>query len=305
MFTNVMYAGHTVVKVEEQTEYVRAHWYDQRYVDLEEIKKCIELVRRPEKSRSKLYSNNADKYYLKSVIISEKGNKLTASRSKGRSKYYHYYYDVKEKRKNISVDLAHEIVEEAINAIQLKPLFFRKAKRLVNDITNPMIKSGNSHLNNLNKKIQELDKRRKKIKRLYISEEIDITEYREFIQEIDEELEKLNLHKHDAEQHKDLTEQQVRKMVDAVMNIGNIYKRAKPSEKTKILHILFPEGFFLDLESRRVRTAWLNEYVLNLIDYQSIKNIEIIDNMHSSTEILSRVDDGIRTHDPRYHKPML
>lgn len=288
IFDNYVYAGYQTV----EDNLVKAHWYNERYTNIDEMLEWQKT--KPEKQRGKTRNAKKKKYWAKGSFLSPDGRKMTAHRSKGNGGHYHYYSPVNGKTNGyaVRVEYLHQMIETAICSIRLKD----SIKEIVSKTVHKSIEDSkriNSHRRNQIKKALEIAKAKStEIRKAFLENKITLLEHREFKDALNDNVEALQLELIEIDNVRSQSAFNTARTIDSLMNLGTKFPALSNEDKTKLLQILFPEGFYLDVETNVVRTAYFNEQLLQMVDIQSNKKALIVDNLSNINAVSLWVQDG-------------
>ena len=202
-----------------------------------------------------------DNFPLKGFLLCPKCNsQLTASTSKGRSKYYSYYHCISPCNSRYLIEDVHFWIEDYLKTISLdtpvKKLFEEMIKEaLYNERDKKQL--GAKH----HEKVKNIETRLERLQDIYIDGDIDKTEY----QIAKTRFENIHSELKDKESEV-INEKEVlelyKKAINKVENINNQYIKCNIEDKRRIIGSIFPNNF--QFENKKVRTADLNPILLKI-----------------------------------------
>lgn len=304
LFKNPTYAGLNKVTVDGKVEYIRADWIEHAIITPEEFEVLQCKIQKQIKATSRTVVQS-EKFWLKGHIFDLKGNRMSASTSKGRNRYYSYYQPTVKGGKNVPVKLAHDLVIQLFGKIKLKKGIVHYLEGVMRKQLNKENQTRKNKEAIINRDIKQIDLRLKELNRQFAIGEIELGEYRELKEIVEDQKEQRLISLEKIDSQKFINERVILEAIKIIPNLKNMIKSGNQEIRTIILNTFFPDGIFVDLEKRRVGTVHLNEMVSQLIDVEGLTKVLILRKEQFFQTVPLRVKDGIRTRGPRNHKPVL
>jgi site-specific DNA recombinase len=187
------------------------------------------------------------------------GKTLTASSSKGRTSYYHYYHCTSACGCRYKADTANDLFIAELKKYTPHPATLVLFKKVVSDV----YKSNTSHSLEDKKRllvsIEEQNKRVSKARELLLSEAIDAVDYKVIKSECEKELTRLEAKLSAIPTQKEDIEGLLDKACQTLGQLDKVYMHSKTAKKRLLIGSIFPEK--LILENNAYRTTSVNEAV--------------------------------------------
>lgn len=129
------------------------------------------------KNNKKVYS---DAVPLRGVLLCECGKRMTASESKGRSKYYTYYRCDDHNGNNYNADKVHAKFDELVKHLSLPVTHIQALKEQINKNLKTHLADSNKERDARKRALQEVDEKIAKLTEKYIVDGIDKMTYEKF-----------------------------------------------------------------------------------------------------------------------------
>jgi hypothetical protein len=197
-----------------------------------------------------------DEVYLRGVLHSEQGYKLTAGKSKGRSKLYWYYVDHKNKI-SYPAEQLHRQFEDMLKLCSFTPDELTWLKKRVAELVAEKTDNGAERSEDIRKQLQLVEKQIKSIQTKYLTtDSIDEPTYRNIITGYFEKRTQLN----DEVASFEINAAQINEAIDLVLgkmvNLYDAFMKLPLEGKHKMINTLF--GGFLYYSRNSYRTAFLS-----------------------------------------------
>jgi len=184
---------------------------------------------------------------------------LTASSSKGRSSYSHYYHcNSKCGIRFKALDVNEKFSSELKKFIP-KPGMADIYAEVVNDLFKKNSSSNNIEIQKLNTRVSELQDQINKARGKFILDEIDKTDYHEVRKGCETEIERLEAEIFELSKKRINISDQIRKAIHNLSNLNEIFENGTVSDRRKAIGSIFPEK--LVFEGSDFRTTKVNEAV--------------------------------------------
>ena len=207
-----------------------------------------------------VYTPHKPEFPLRGVLFCSKCDaKMTASKSKGRSKYYGYYhcnYCANERHKSEKVNSA---IEDILKRFKLK----KSAAVIYKSTVKSLLKGEKKDLvikkSKLEKANSTMDSRIEKLQDIYIDGDIDKTHYKTTLERYKKEKSSITeelgtLHSENSNYHA-----WFKKGINFMFDFRTIYSKMDVSSKQRLIQVIFPDK--LSYDSEKCRTGKLNEFL--------------------------------------------
>ena len=305
MFKNPTYAGLNRIELDGEIKYIKADWYKHRVINPEEFQLMQQKIKKQAASPSNRTITQKEKFWLKGHIYDLDGQRMSASSSKGRKKYYSYYHSDRKGSKNIPVALAHDLVYHLFGRMKLQKGIVKYVEKVMRKQVRDENKNRKLVEANINRDLTQIEKRLKEINRQYAVGEMELEEYRELKSIIEEQREDRLVKLEAIESQKFIDERVIIESVKLIPSLQKLLKKGSLETKSIIMNAFFPEGIFIDLESQQVGTIHFNKVAEQLIDSQLLSKYLKIQKAQFLQTVPLGVKDGIRTRGLWNHKPAL
>lgn len=197
--------------------------------------------------RTKLETNND--FPLKGFFICPKcGNSLTASKSKGRSKYYSYYHCFKGCSYRVNADKINDSFKAYLSNFFINEKVFPVFEKLLKEAFKQSTKELQVEKLQIEKQIEDYKKRIKNIKDFLATAKIDPEDYKEMKQEYEEVLNNLYLRKEKINNQFPPIEELLNMDKSKILSLNHIFVNKTIVEFRTILSQAFPEYLFFENE---------------------------------------------------------
>jgi hypothetical protein len=281
-----------VVKVGQEIKYVVAEWERYAIISLDEFKEMQSKIKQHQESQSKTITKN-NKFWLKGHLFDNEGRRMSASTSKGRSKKYSYYHTNQKGAANIPVDTAHSMIINLFKHIKLKPNVITYIEQEVIKYIDKEQKDKKVQKTVIKTQISKAETRIQELNKMFALGDLAIQEYKELKNIVESQIEKDYQKLDELNSLPDISTFFYRKMIDLIINLEKIFINQSMEGKTLLLGGFFPNGIFLDLESSRVGTTYLNNFLAQLIDMVQITKVLKIETDTRINECRSRVENPL------------
>lgn len=232
--------------------------------------------------RTKIFVD--ENYPLRGFLVCKCGKLLTASASKGRSKYYHYYHSYKSSCEcdiRIRTEYVHKQVQKLIKRYT-KPLpEVELYKRTIISLFNSKTQSKRSEIKNLKDLIEKANTKISKARDLLLSDAIEADDYRIIKRRCEEDISRAEAKLTSNLKNKLDIKNLLNRAFSNLSKLYILYKNGNVLQKRKIIGSMFPEK--LEFDGSKVRTVRLNQAIelISLI-YRKIKGIKKGTNLKKS-----------------------
>lgn len=291
LFKNPVYAGLNRVEQDGMIEYVKANWFEHRIIEPEEWQMMQKKINKQANSPSKTIKQNG-KYWLKGHLFDLEGVRMSASASKGRSRRYTYYHSMRKGSKNIPVAVAHNMIFALFGRIKLKKEVLEYVEQVIRQNLKLEDKDRRAREATIKRDLTAIDKRLKEINRQYALGDIELGEFRELKNIIEEQKEErlIKLDKIDTEVF--INERIITESIKLIPNLKSFIRTGTQEVRSLILNTFFPNGIFCDLEKGQIGTPYLNQMVTQLIDIQHLSKYMILEKVQPVKTVPLGVEEG-------------
>ena len=198
---------------------------------------------------------------LKGFVICPDCNKpLTASTSKGRTKYYTYYHCFSPCNARYKLDIVDNWFEDFLKSITLDSNVQKLLLEVIKDKLSKDKQSnaiGPKHYQMIN----ELENKLVKIQDMYIDDKIDKTAYEQSQKRFENQLSELKQKEQTTQNTNDVFNT-YRLAFNRLSSFENHYKNASVEDKRRLIGSIFPNNF--QFENEGVRTADINPILFKI-----------------------------------------
>ncbi len=261
LIKNPIYYGGVFIKAYKEEEEVIVEGIHEPIITKSLFLKAQEFLFNRRKKHHVIHKKINETYPLKGFLLCPECNSpLTASTSKGRSKYYSYYHCISPCKGRYQLEDVNLWIGDYLNSITLNAA----NKKLLEEMIVEAIKIekdkkmlGPKHYERVN----QIEVKMQRLQDLYIDGEMDKKEYeivKKRYQNIYDELKELEIEAIDDKEVLEL----YKKGLNKVENIENQYIKYDIEDKRQLLGSIFPKK--LRFENKKVRTADINPFFLKI-----------------------------------------
>ena len=208
------------------------------------------------------------KYPLRGYLICNKcGNKLTASSSKGRKKYYSYYHCQNGCTERHQTSLINSTFSDFLRSFSVSEEVIKLYKEIIKDIFKEQKGTKESKILKLNKEIASLDNNLRNLDEKLLSNDIEAEDYNRMGKNTKEKIEESKREIVELKQTDSPLDQHFQFGLSMMKNINYYYDNADIPTKQRIVGSIFPEKLIFDGES--YRTTKVNSFI-SLISSKSV-----------------------------------
>lgn len=201
-----------------------------------------------------------ERFFLRGYLECPRCRKsLTASSSKGRSSYSHYYHCNSKCGIRFKALEVNEKFNSELKKFIPKPGMADIYAEVVNDLFKKNSSSNNIEIQKLNTRVSELQDQINKARGKFIIDEIDKTDYHEVRKGCETEIERLEAEIFELSKKRINISNQIRKAIHNLSNLNEIFENGTVSNRRKVVGSIFPEK--LVFEGLNFRTTKVNEAV--------------------------------------------
>lgn len=261
MFRNHLYYGGVFIKGYNDEKETIVKGIHEQIISKELFDKVQDVLDNKHHKYKIKHKKINDLFPLKGFVICPHcSNPLTASSSKGRSKYYTYYHCFSPCNTRYKLDLVDYWFDDFLKRIKLdgpvQKLLLEVIKdRLDKDMQINTI--GPKHY----QKINEIQDKLVKIQNMFIDDKLDKAAYEQSKRRYEDELKELK----DKEQvtiNKKEIYNVYKESFNGLSNLDQQYRYATTEDKRRLIGSIFPNN--LQFENERVRTADINPILLKI-----------------------------------------
>lgn len=215
---------------------------------------------RPTKSPSPIESN----FYCKGVVrCLETGRNMTAyTVTKKSGQAYHYYRAISTKKgQSLAVLPVHSAVTQAMRALTLPTDIYSDVRDMLMDRIRANQERDRDRIKDLEKEAETLTTRLKNIQDAFADGVLTGDEYRSMKAQYTEQQQVAAA---ELAQLKTRTSKELdfrMRVLDMVVNLGQLFILAEAAEKKTLLQAVFPEGFCYEPKAHKVLTSRINSYI--------------------------------------------
>ena len=261
LIKNPIYYGGVFIKAYKDEEEVIVEGIHEPIITKSLFLKAQGFLINRRKKHHVIHKKINESYPLKGFLLCPECNApLTASTSKGRSKYYSYYHCISPCKGRYQLEDVNLWIGDYLNSITLNAA----NKKLLEEMIVEAIKIekdkkmlGPKHY----ERVAQIEVKMQRLQDLYIDGEMDKKEYeivKKRYQNIYDELKELEIEAIDDKEVLEL----YKKGLNKVENIENQYIKHEIEDKRQLLGSIFPKK--LRFENKKVRTADINPFFLKI-----------------------------------------
>lgn len=196
------------------------------------------------KRKMKFKDDKSDIYPLKGLLRCEKHNlALSAGPSKGRYGVYHYYVcTVKNDRCNrYRIEDIHDLVEGELSKIQFSAGILKSYRVILSKLFQTESHERRVREGRLQKQLENLELKKRKLQNDYMNDKISVEEYREFKMNLDNEVFQINEELKDIREKISPIKEYLNNFVPMLDNLLEFYRGSNGKTKKRILSCIFLE----------------------------------------------------------------
>lgn len=193
------------------------------------------------------------------VLCPECGRVLTASSSRGRNGYYHYYHCISACGVRFKADQVNQAMVAELGRWKPHEAVQALYSLLLEDVYTQESKSKRTQLHNLQEEMTRVADRQKKARELLLSEALEADDYKAIKRECEQYMSRLEAKVAELSQDSVSVEPLVDKALVLLSNLDSVYVSADTKHKRDIIGSIYPEK--LTFTEYGYRTARVNEAV--------------------------------------------
>ncbi|MBN3582825.1 recombinase family protein [Algoriphagus aestuarii] len=233
----------------------------------EELFNQVQVIFKKGKRKDVRPSKYNEKFPLRGHLICNKcGNKLTASSSKGRKKYYDYYHCQNGCSERQDASLANEEFLIFLESFKISEEVEELYSEIIRDVFREKEGSKESKIKSFRTQISSFKERLERLDDRFIDGDIESDNYNRMSKKIKKEIFSLEAQIKEVEGQETNLEKHFRFGLSMMKNLSYFYKIAEIPIKQKIIGSIFPEKLIFDGEN--YRTERLNSFI-SLISSES------------------------------------
>ena len=211
-----------------------------------------------------------EEFPLRNFLICPKcGRPVTASRSKGRTQYYHYYHCVSVCGWRFKAEHINETFVQELRRYKPRLAMLSLYKQVITDLYRQEHVGKQSEKKELVKEINEQNSRLAKARELLLSDAIDSADYKAIKTECERKLHLLEARlSSTAIPKNENIEAVIEKALYNLAHIDDLYQQADINSKRRIIGSIYPEK--LQFENNSYRTTRINEAVLLICKLEAV-----------------------------------
>lgn len=217
------------------------------------------------KNRDKVQLNTNASFPLRGFLVCpECGRLLTASTSKGRGGYYHYYHCYMGCKCRFKAETVHSELEKELKKLLPKNSdgLEKLVEALLMQFHKAYGKTSQQKVKQIMEDIRKQNDRVVKARELLLADDLTSEEFKTIKSECEKKISRLENDLTEAKSNSSSateTEQLFRKAIDAVLQLDNLYHSADIVRKRTIIGSMFPEKLIFD--GKVLRTPRINEAI--------------------------------------------
>ena len=194
------------------------------------------------------------------------GKHVTGSASKSRNGTRHFYYHClhcsKERFRAETVNLE---MEELLSTIHIN----EEVETLYNEIVENEFKQASENnkqdAKQLQKELNKLEERKKKLQQTFLSDEISAQDYTELKQVLEQQITGLKVQISENKEQKDGLKEQIKDAILIIPKLLERYRNSTVQEKRNLIGSIFPEKFVF--KNNKIGTTELAEAFAMILNY--------------------------------------
>ncbi len=193
------------------------------------------------------------------LVCPQCGRLITASRSKGRTGYYHYYHCVATCGWRYKAEHIHDTFMQELRKYKPHAGYIMLYKEVILDVYNSQANGFKNEKKQVLKEINEQNGRLTKARELLLTEAIDISDYKAIKTECERKLNLLEIKLASTTPQQDDIEQYIDKALYNLAHLDERYEKADIQTKREIIGSIYPEK--IEFSESTYRTSRINEAV--------------------------------------------
>jgi site-specific DNA recombinase len=258
ILSNPVYAGRIVIKEWQNEPETIVRGLHKPLIDEETFRLCQQILkgkRKPYQSKTQ-----ASELPLRGHLLCPVCNRvLTGSGSKGNGGIFHYYHCQANTgcKTRFQANKANSAFEELLKTFQFDKETVRQYRNILDEVFRKNDNERSAEKAKLQRDIENVERRLQSLKTKFIDDLISPTDYKNWKQDLDSDLENLVAHKQAFEKNFDEYKLYINSVCTLLGNVQNFYQNATPTVKSKLIGSIFPEK--LTFSERGYRTTKVNE----------------------------------------------
>ena len=183
--------------------------------------------------------------------------KLTASKCKGRSKYYYYYHCENSCGYRINSENANEMFIDNLKKFAPEPAVKKLYTSLILESYKNNTNAAKNEKGELLIQISNYEKRLSNARELLVTSQIDVDDYQKMKTEYGQILNRLEIQLNNISDDKQSIEGLLNMGIDRLMQVNFAYTNTNLSEAREIIGLIYPENF--TFRNNHFQTARVNE----------------------------------------------
>ncbi len=208
----------------------------------------------------KIYTETPTLYVLRGYLVCQRcGRTLTASASKGRSMYYHYYHCVLPCKERWKAEEVNDAFAAELAKLIPRPGMSDVYAQIINDMYKKHVATNSFEVKKLSERVSELQSNINKARMKFMADDIDKNDYHSYRKECEDEITRLEATLVDLTKNKMDITSLVRRAIENLSRLNEMFLTGKTEERRRIISAIFPEKLVFD--GNWFRTARMNEAV--------------------------------------------
>ena len=187
------------------------------------------------------------------------GKNLTASTSTGRNQRHSYYHCTSSCSTRFKCEKVNEQFSQELQKLFPKPGMEEVFIEIIKDLYKKHSATNNSEIQNLSKRVSELQDRINKARTKYMNDDIEKSEYNGYRKECEDQIVKLEAELIELSKKKLDISDHIAVAVRNISKMNELFEKGECSERRKVIGSIFPEKIIYD--GINFRTARINEAV--------------------------------------------
>ncbi|HVM86858.1 MAG TPA: recombinase family protein [Puia sp.] len=213
--------------------------------------------------QKKYRSIPSSEFPLRGFIKCDCGMHLTASYSKGKSKYYMYYSCPKERNRNYRGEKMHDMIDEVLHELSFTA---NQVNKLINFAQEDYSKATENEQEIINSKLKKIEELKSKIERIeikLINDQIESSTYKKWFAKLSSEKGSLELEVSKMTIRKTNLIDKIKQVVPRLSDLKKLYHSIRLKDKFLLLNKVFEGGLLWDgsvLRTPRLHFALMHNY---------------------------------------------
>ncbi len=268
LLRNSVYIGKVIVPASKDEPQLIAKGIHQPLISDELFYKVqLTMDNKNKRINKRVSFRDRDELPLRGILsCSNCGKHVTGSASKSRNGTRHFYYHClhcsKERFRAETVNLE---MEELLSTIHINEEVETLYNEIVENEFKQVSENNKQDAKQLQKELNKLEERKKKLQQTFLSDEISAQDYTELKQVLEQQITGLKVQISENKDQKDGLKEQIKDAILIVPKLLERYRNSSVQEKKKLIGSIFPEKFVF--QDNKVRTTELNEVFALILNY--------------------------------------